>query len=385
MRASGIIGSLAAAVMGASCATPAMAGTAEREVFGTLDDGRLVEAIVLTNEAGISVRVITLGAAIQALLAPDSEGNPADIVLGYDTPQDYLDKGQYFGASVGRYANRIAGGRFELDGQAYQLETNDGANHLHGGEDGFDRRVWEIEEVADGETARVTLSLDSPDGDGGYPGNLEARVTYELGEDNTLSVTYEATTDSPTIVNLTNHAYFNLAGAASGRGILDHELVLHADRFTPVDDGLIPTGELREVSGTPFDFTAARRIGDDVRDSTNTQIRYGRGYDHNWIVRGEAGELRSAAELTDPQSGRRLEILTTAPAIQFYSGNFLDGTLSGKDGIAHRQGDALCLEPQTYPDAPNQPGFPSPRLDPGETYRNVIVMRFDAIDPAQPD
>ena len=375
---------LAAVVMSASCSTPASAGTVERSQFGMLDDGRPVEALTLTNEAGVSVRIITLGAAIQSLLAPDADGRFADIVLGYDTPQEYLDKRQYFGASVGRYANRIAAGRFELDGEVFQLETNDGDNHLHGGHDGFDRQIWSVETVEEGDSAAVTLSLHSPDGAGGYPGNLEARVTYALGDDNALTVTYEATTDAPTIVNLTNHAFFNLAGAGSGRSILDHELVLHADRFTPVDASLIPTGALRPVADTPFDFTTRRWIGDAVRDTTDAQIGYGRGYDHNWVLRGEAGTLKPAAELVDPASGRRLEIFTTSPAIQFYSGNFLDGTVPGKDGIAYRQGDALCLEPQTYPDSPNQPDFPSSRLDPGETYRNVIVMRFGAAEPAAP-
>lgn len=357
---------------------PAHAGSSERQVFGELDDGRTVESVVLTSEAGVSVRVIALGAAIQSLVVPDAQGETADIVLGYDTPQEYLDKGQYFGSSVGRYANRIAQGRFELDGEAYQLDVNDGENHLHGGNTGFDQRLWTIEEVYDGARSGVVFTLVSPDGDGGYPGELQARVTYELTDDGALRILYQAEADAPTIVNLTNHAYFNLAGASGGRSVLDHHLTLHADRFTPVDDGLIPTGELREVAGTPFDFTAPRRIGDDVRDYSSEQLRRGRGYDHNWVLGDEAGDLRLAAELFDPASGRRMEMLTTAPGVQFYSGNFLDGTVTGKDGIAHRQGDALCLEPQTFPNSPNEPSFPSSRLDPGETYSNEIVLRFSA-------
>lgn len=360
----------------------ACAAAPERAVFGELGDGRVVESVLLTSEAGVSVRVIALGASIQALTVPDAAGETADIVLGYDTPQEYVDKGQYFGSSVGRYANRIAGGRFELDGETFQLDVNDGDNHLHGGADGFDQRLWTIEEVYDGERSGVVMSLTSPDGDGGYPGELTARVTYELAEDGALSIVYEAETDAPTIVNLTNHAYFNLAGARSGRSVLDHHLTLHADRFTPVDEGLIPTGELRDVAGTPFDFTAPRRIGDEVRDYTNEQVRIGRGYDHNWVLGDAPGDLRLAAELVDPASGRRMELHTTAPGVQFYSGNFLDGTITGKDRTAHRQGDALCLEPQTFPNSPNEASFPSARLNPGETYRNEIVLRFDTVDAA---
>ncbi|WP_439635373.1 aldose epimerase family protein [Oceanicaulis sp.] len=362
--------------------TGALAAPPERSIFGVLDDGRTVESVRLTSDAGISVRLITLGAAIQSLHTPDAAGESADIVLGYDTPQEYLDKGQYFGSSVGRYANRIAQGRFELDGQTYQLDVNDGDNHLHGGADGFDQRLWTIEEVYDGERSGVVLSLVSPDGDGGYPGELQARVTYELTDSGELSIVYEAETSAPTIVNLTNHAYFNLAGVNSGESILDQTLVLNADRFTPVDSGLIPTGELRPVVGTPFDFTQPRRIGESVRDYTNEQLRLGRGYDHNWVLRDAPGALELAAVLEDPASGRRLEMHTTAPGIQFYSGNFLDGTLTGKDSVAHRQGDALCLEPQTFPNAPNEARFPSPRLNPGETYRNEIVLRFSVTDAA---
>lgn len=361
--------------MAAGTISGAHGAEADRTTFGTLDDGRAVEAVVLRNGNGVEAHVIALGATLQSLFAPDRKGARADIVLGYDTPQEYLDKGSYLGVSVGRYANRIANGRFTLDGETYQLETNDGPNHLHGGVEGFDRKIWTIEAAESGDEARVVLSYVSPDGEGGYPGELTARVTYSLNERNELKIEYEATTDAPTIVNLTNHAYFNLGGQGD---VMGHRLKLKASAFTPVDETLIPTGELRKVKGTPFDFTKSTPIGERIRATTNDQIRYGRGYDHNFVIDGKAGELRTAAKVEDPVSGRVMELLTTAPGVQFYSGNFLDGTVAGKAGRAHRQGDAFCLEPQTFPDGPNKPDFPSARLDPGETYRNVMVFRLSA-------
>jgi aldose 1-epimerase len=343
--------------------------------FGSLDDGVKVDAVELRNSNGVMVRIIALGATIQALEVPDRDGNIADVVLGYADAAEYLAKPQYFGATVGRYANRIRDGAFELNGKAYQLEKNDGPNHLHGGLQGLDKVVWEIGKLTD---EAVVLSYTSPDGAGGYPGKLSITATYTLNEDNELRIDYRATTDQTTIVNITNHAYFNLAGAADGHSILGHELTLHADRYTPVDETLIPTGELRSVAGTPFDFREARLIGEDIRDARDEQLRFGLGYDHNWVISAADGTLRPAAVLHDPYSGRVMELLTTAPGVQFYSGNFLDGKTIGKKQRAYRQGDALCLEPQVFPDAPNQPDFPSARLEPGETYSNTMVFRFSS-------
>ena len=361
-----------------SAAAPAAAADAQRERFGALDDGTVIEAVTLTNANGVSARVMTLGAVLQSLEVPDREGRSADIVLGYDTPAEYLANPQYFGATVGRYANRIAAGKFTLDGKGYTLATNDGPNHLHGGPLGFDKRVWRIVSVESGPSASVTLGYRSPDGEEGYPGNLDVTATYTLDEQNQLTIEYRATTDAPTIVNVTNHSYFNLGGASGHETALDHVLTLHADRFTPVDKTLIPTGEVRPVAGTPFDFRQPTAIGARVRDAGDEQLRIGLGYDHNFVVDGEAGALRPAVRLEDPQSGRVMELLTTAPGVQFYSGNFLDATAIGKGGQMYRQGDGLCFEPQVFPDSPNQESFPSSRLDPGQTYRNTMVLRFSA-------
>jgi aldose 1-epimerase len=344
--------------------------------FGTLEDGTAVGGIELSNANGVAVRIMALGATIQSLQVPDSEGNSEDIVLGHNTAAEYLRQPQYYGATVGRYANRIAAGKFTLDGKSYALELNDGTNHLHGGVRGFDKVIWEIESAAGGSAARAVLTHTSPDGAGGYPGTLQVRAEFTLSDNNELDITYEATTDQPTIVNITNHAYFNLAGEAGDDSIMGHELTLNADRFTPVDATLIPTGELRSVGGTPFDFRSAQPIGARVRDGGDQQLRYGRGYDHNFVINDADGTLRMAAVLHDPASGRVMELLTTAPGVQFYSGNFLNASTVGKSGHIYRQGDALCLEPQVYPDAPNQPDFPTSRLDPGETYRNTMLFRF---------
>lgn len=356
------------------------AADARRENFGSTADGTAVTAAVLSNDRGFVVRILSLGATIQSLQVPDREGEAVDVVLGYANAADYLDKPRYFGSTVGRFANRIGNARFELDGQVHELEANDGDNHLHGGLLGLDKLHWTLDSAAGGSPAYAVFRVVSPDGAGGYPGTLTVQARYSLADDGELRIEYEATTDRPTIVNITNHAYFNLAGAASGHGILDHELTIFAEQFTPVDEGLIPTGALAGVAGTPFDFRRARRIGDEVRNAGIEQLRFGRGYDHNFVLDDADGSLRRAAVLRDPFSGRVMEMLTTAPAVQFYSGNFLDGLTVGKDGQMYRQGDALCLEPQVYPDAPNQPGFPSARLDPGEKYSNVIVLRFSTDD-----
>ena len=348
-----------------------------RADFGGLQDGRRVELISLTNARGFAVRIMTLGASVQSLMVPDRDGKPADVVLGYASLSGYLTKPQYFGSTVGRFANRIAAGRFVLDGRPYSLAKNDGPNTLHGGLKGFDKVLWAVKSVQAGPTAHVELELVSPDGDEGYPGKLSVTATYALNERNELSLEYRATTDKPTIVNISNHSYFNLAGEGSPRGVMNHLLTLTAEEFTPVDATLIPTGEFRKVAGTVFDFRTAKPIGRDIRDGREQQLVFGRGYDHNWVVsRLPAKEPRLVAHLEDPSSGRVLDLLTDQPGLQFYSGNFLDGTTVGKSGHVYRQGDAFVLEPQQFPDTPNQPAFGSVRLAPGATYRNRIIYRF---------
>ena len=363
------------AVLLAFAAGNADAATATRAPFGQLADGTKVEAVTLTNGHGISAKIMTLGATLQSLMVPDKAGHAQDITLGYDTAQQYLSHPDYFGASVGRYANRIAKGKFTLDGKTYSLATNDGPNSLHGGLKGFDKRMWKIDSVSSGSDAKVVLSYVSADGEEGFPGQLKVTATYSLNEQNELRLDYRATTSKPTVLNLTNHSYFNLSGN-DARDVMDDMVTLHAERFTPVDATLIPTGERRAVAGTPFDFRTAHRVGARIRDAGDQQIRYARGYDQNFIVDGKAGTLRPAAVVADPVSGRVMEISTTAPGVQFYTGNFLDGTFFGKNNRAYRQGDAICLEPGVFPDTPNHPDFPSARLNPGQTYTNTIVYKF---------
>jgi aldose 1-epimerase len=332
---------------------------------------------MLRSARGLEVDVASYGGIVTRLLVPDREGGLADVVLGYDSLPAYEAGTSYFGAIVGRYANRIAGGRFTLDGEEVRLATNDGPNHLHGGLRGFDRVVWDAEPFESDSAVGVRLTHVSPDGDQGYPGTLRATVTYALtGE--ALRIEYEATTDAPTVLNLTHHGYWNLAGHASGE-ILDHELRIAATRFTPVDSTLIPTGELRRVAGTPFDFREPTRVGTRIGDDDEQLLR-GRGYDHNFVLDGWTGDgtLRRAATLRDPGSGRTMEVWTTEPGLQLYSGNFLDGSDVGKDGAVYRHRDALCLETQHFPDSPNHPAFPSTALRPGETFRSTTVYRFTA-------
>jgi aldose 1-epimerase len=362
-------------------ASGAHAAEATRARFGTTPDGVAVEAVTLTASHGISARVITYGAALQSLMLPDRMGRASDVVLGYDDLAGYVAKPQYFGTTVGRYANRIARARFTLDGKTYSLAANDGPNALHGGKKGFDKVVWTIAEVKSRPVASVTLTYVSADGEEGYPGTLRVSVTYALGDDETLTTHYEATTDKPTVVNLTNHSLFNLSGVGSGRGVLDQRLTVNADEYTPVDATLIPTGELRAVAGTPFDFRKPAVIGARIRDASDAQIAIGRGYDHNFVLRGGVTEApKLAARVEDPISGRVVELFTTEPGVQVYTGNFLDGTTIGKSRGAYRQGDGLALEPQKFPDSPNQPAFPSARLDPGKTYRQTSYYRFSVLD-----
>jgi aldose 1-epimerase len=359
-------------------ATGAQAAELSRKPFGRTPSGEAVEAFTLTNGHGVSATVITYGATLQALVAPDREGKKADIVLGFADAAAYVKNASYFGASVGRFANRIGKGRFMLDGQTYQLALNDhGLAALHGGTKGFDKVVWRVLAAKSGPIASVTLGHVSPDGEEGYPGTLTATATYALGEDNQLTVTYGATTDKPTIVNLTNHALFNLAGEGSADGAMGNVLTIPADGYTPVDAELIPTGQIAPVADTAFDFRKPVAIGKRIRDAREPQLVIGRGYDHNYALNGAAGgALRLAARLTDPKSGRTLEILSAEPGVQFYAGNFIDGALVGKSGRVYRQGDGVALEPQHFPDAPNKPRFAPVRLDPGQIYSNRMVFRL---------
>jgi aldose 1-epimerase len=349
------------------------------EIFGHLPDGAPVEKVTLRGGAGFEVGIITFGASVQALHVPDREGRYADIVLGYDELAPYLTNRRFFGATIGRYANRIAGGHFKLDGRGIGLPPNDGPNSLHGGPDGFDRQLWRVHALEDGTTPLVTLSYASADGEGGFPGALSARVTYAVTGDTALSIMFEAVTDRPTIVNLTHHGFFNLAGVAASRDVLDHRLTIAADTFLPTDAAAIPSGGPEPVAGTPFDFIRPRLIGERIRDA-NEQLRLRRGYDHNFCLRGDRVETpRAAARVEHPASGRVMTVMTDQPGLQFYSGNFLDGSVAGKGGRLYRQSDAFCLEPQIWPDAPNRPDFPSARLNPDETYRHVSVFQFSTV------
>jgi aldose 1-epimerase len=347
--------------------------------FGFLPGGEPVEAITLSNPRGLAVRIITYGAAIQSLLAPDRDGRLDDVALGHAYLGPYLDHPQYFGATVGRVANRIAGGRFVLDGENYQVPVNDGVNSLHGGARGFDKANWEIAAIGEDDRPAVTLVHVSPDGDQGYPGRLTVSATYALEEDGALSLEYRATTDRTTIVNLSNHVYWNLGGEGDPEGAMGHVLTIPADHFLPTDASAIPTGEFRPVSGTAFDFRRPTPIGARVRDGADEQIRFGRGYDHCWVIAREvAPEPVQIAQLAHPGSGRVMRLFSNQPGLQVYSGNFLDGTTMGKAEALYRMGDAIVLEPQKFPDTANRPAFGSLRLEPGEAYCNSIIWRFSA-------
>ena len=348
-----------------------------RDQVGTLHDGTPVEAVTLVNTRGITARILTYGATLQSLITPDARDHLADIVLGHDDVADYELHRAYFGVTVGRYANRIAGGRFELDGVAYQLDQNDAANTLHGGFGGFDRAIWAVETVLDGAETSVTLSHVSPDGAGGFPGEIRATVTYTLDEMGDLAIRFAATTDRPTILAMTNHALFNLAGDGAQEGAMMHRLIIPASRFTPIDPHYIPIGELRSVAGSVFDFRQGRIVAEGLRDGRDEQIAIGRGYDHNFVLdKGLTAEPQLAAVLQDLASGRQLEVLTTEPGLQLYTGNDYDGRIRGKEGRLYRMGDGIALEPQKFPDTPNQPGFGSARLDPGETYLHTMIYRL---------
>lgn len=363
-------GSVLAALTASPIQTTAKPGL-HRAAFGTLPGGEAVEVFTLTNANGVELKAIGYGGIITSLKVPDRDGKLDDIVLGFDRLDDYVKDHPFFGAIIGRYGNRIAKGQFTLDGQTYKLATNNGPNHLHGGNKGFDKVQWKVE--PSGNNALV-FSRVSPDGEEGYPGNLRVQVTYTLTDRNELQVDYLATTDKPTPVNLTQHSYFNLAGQASG-DILGHQLMLNADRYTPVDDTLIPTGELAPVAGTPFDFRKPTAIGARI-NSEDAQLKHGGGYDHNWVLNRKGQSLQLAARVIEPKTGRTLDVATTEPGIQFYSGNFLDGTLTGKGGAVYRHRTGFCLETQHFPDSPNQKNFPSTILKPGQEYRSRTVFTF---------
>ena len=345
-----------------------------RSSFGQMPDGVAVDLFTLTNSNGVEVRAITYGCIIVSLRVPDRDGRLDDIVLGYDSLDGYLKSSPYFGAVVGRYANRIAGGRFTLDGKAHTLATNNGPNHLHGGVKGFDKVLWQAEEARTTDGVGVTFTYASPDVDQGYSGKLTARVTYTLTGRNELIVAFHAITDKPTPINLAQHSYFNLAGDGK-RDVLDHELLINADGFTPVDSTMIPSGAISPVEGTPFDFRTPKKIGARINDN-HEQLRNGLGYDHNFVLRRQGDGLVQAARVVEPTTGRELEISTTEPGIQLYTGNFLDGSITGKSGHVYQKRYGFCLETQHYPDSPNKPQFPTTILRPGEEYRSKTTFTF---------
>ena len=377
MRAITKSGIIVATLLAALSAHTADAAEAKRTPAGTLKDGTAIEAVTLSNAHGVSARILSYGATLQSLMGPDRNGKIADVMLGYDDLASYVDHPNFFGVTVGRFANRIAGGRFTLDGKPYQLPLNDKVNSLHGGGKGFDKVAWKIVSATNGPTATLVLGYRSPDGDSGYPGNLDVTVTYTLDEAGNLGIAYDAKTDKPTIVNMTNHGIFDLGGEGSAMGAYGHRLTIPAKAITPVDDKLIPTGTLQPVAGTVFDFRNSRIVGEGIRDGRDQQIRYGHGYDHNFALdKGLTAKPELAARLEDPVSGRVLEVLTTEPGVQFYTGNFLDGTFIGKKGHLYRMGDGIALEPQKFPDAPNKPNFVSARVDPGKPYHHAMIYRL---------
>jgi aldose 1-epimerase len=346
----------------------------KKESFGRTAEGEDVDLYTLFNRNGAKVKITNYGGIITGLWVPDRNGTPGDVVLGFDSLKEYLDNRPYFGCIVGRYANRIRHGKFSIDGVEYSLATNNDGNHLHGGLKGFNKVVWRAEPIRRKKSVSLKLHYTSKDGEEGYPGNLIVNVIYTLGESNELQIEYSATVDRRTVVNLTNHAYFNLAGAGNG-DILGHELMINGDRFTPIDSGLIPTGELRTVRGTPMDFTAPTAIGARINEN-DLQLRLAGGYDHNWVLNKRGRRFSLAARAYDAKSGRVLEVLTTEPGVQFYCGNFLDGTNIGKGGKAYQYRYGFCLETQHFPDSPNKPQFPSTVLDPGKTYTTTTVYKF---------
>jgi aldose 1-epimerase len=361
-----------AAALAAAADTPAK--KMNKQPFGKTKSGEAVDLYTLANSKGMEVAITSYGGIVVSLKVPDRAGRSADVVLGFDNLDGYLKDPPYFGAIVGRYGNRIAKGRFTLNGREYRLPQNNGENALHGGLRGFDKRVWTARDVSSTAGPALELTYVSKDGEEGYPGTLTTKVVYTLTDNNELKIDYTATTDKDTVVNLTNHSYFNLAGQGEG-DILGHLVQLNADRFTPVDAGLIPTGELRPVAGTPFDFRKPAAIGARINNN-DEQLKIGRGYDHNFVLNSGGDSLAAAARVTEPKSGRVMEVLTTEPGLQFYTGNFLDGSIRGKGGKTYNQRYGFCMETQHFPDSPNKPSFPSTVLKPGAQYRTTTIYRF---------
>ena len=358
-------------------ASPVAGPGVTSEPFGEAD-GQAVERYTLTNANGMSVAILTYGATVQSIMVPDRDGNPGSVALGFDNLDSFVTESPYFGAIVGRYANRIAKGTFTLEGETYELAINNDPNTLHGGDVGFDNVIWTATEMEAADGPSVQFAYTSPDGEEGYPGTLDVTVTYTVTDSDELRIDYHATTDAPTVVNLSNHTYFNLAGEGSG-DIYAHELQLNASSYTPVDETLIPTGEIEQVAGTAFDFTTPHLIGERIRDASDPQIMIGLGYDHNFVLDRPSPDdtsLVEAAVVTEPTTGRTMTVSTTEPGIQFYSGNFLNGAISGPSGQAYRQGNGFCLETQHFPDSPNQPEFPSTELRPGEEYISTTIYAF---------
>jgi aldose 1-epimerase len=357
------------------CSSGAQTSTMiQKESVMEMPDGTPVDLYTLRNANGMEARITNYGGIVVSLTAPDRDGTFEDVVLGFDDVEGYMSTHPYFGAIIGRYGNRIGNGQFTLDGETFTLAKNNGENALHGGLKGFDKAVWDAELVTTDGGQALRLTYLSRDGEEGYPGNLTATVTYTLTDENELRIGYKATTDEATPVNLTNHSYFNLAGQGEG-DILNHQILINADQFTPVDSGLIPTGELRPVSETPFDFRQPTAIGLRIEEPYE-QLVLGGGYDHNFVLNGEAGEMKLAARVYEPTTGRVMEVHTTEPGVQFYTGNFLDGSLVLRDGTTVRQSDAFCLEAQGFPDAPNHPDYPSTVVRPGEEYRSEMIFTF---------
>jgi aldose 1-epimerase len=368
---------LFAALLLISCAAFAPAQTVSKQSFGKTSDGQNIDLYTLRNTHGVEAKITNYGGIVVSLKVPDRNGKFDDVVLGFNDLESYLTKnGPYLGALIGRYGNRIAKGRFKLNGVEYKLATNNDANHLHGGIKGFDKVVWTGREMRTNAGPAVSLTYLSKDGEEGYPGNLNVRVVYTLTNNNELKIDYSATTDKDTVTNLTHHSYFNLAGEGNG-DILNHLVTINANRFVPTDSESIPTGKLKSVAGTPFDFLKATAIGARI-DQDDEQLKFGRGYDHTWVINGRAGMMRLAATAYEETSGRVMQVWTTEPGMQFYTGNFLDGTLTGKSGKTYQRRYGFCFETQHYPDSPNQPSFPTTTLRKGQTYKSTTIYRFSS-------
>ncbi|MCV4342116.1 aldose epimerase family protein [Pseudomonas capsici] len=379
MKKHALLSSLGLSLMITTLTAQAAALSTEQSLFGKLPDGTPIEKYTLQNSHGLQASIITYGATLQALKVPDRNGKVEDIVLGFDDVQGYQANGTvYFGATIGRFGNRLAGGTFKLDDKTYRVPLNDKTNALHGGNQGFDKRIWKAESIKADGSVGVKLSYLSPDGEMGFPGALLTEVIYSLNDRNELKIDYRATTDKPTVLNLTNHSYFNLAGAGNG-DILQQVATLHASRYTPVNDKLIPTGELAPVAGTPMDFLKPTAIGKNIK-ADHQQLKYAEpgqgGFDFNWVLDTKGDVSKLAAEVSDPRSGRHLQLFTTEPGVQLYTGNFLDDSIHGKAGKVYPHWGAFTLETQHYPDAPNQPAFPSTRLDPGKAYTQTTIFKF---------